>query len=86
MNLTEHAHAHLRIPLVGHSSEVNPDEVVAMGAAVQAGVLAGEVKDKLVDVGGVKLCQGKNSVRSMRLKQWISGDGLIQCVFNFPIS
>ena len=24
---------------------VNPDEVVAVGAAVQAGVLAGEVKD-----------------------------------------
>ena len=27
---------------------VNPDEVVAIGAAVQAGVLAGEVKDLLL--------------------------------------
>ncbi len=27
---------------------VNPDEVVAIGAAVQAGVLAGEVKDVLL--------------------------------------
>ncbi len=27
---------------------VNPDEVVALGASVQAGVLAGEVKDVLL--------------------------------------
>ncbi len=30
------------------NKEVNPDEVVAVGAAVQAGVLAGEVKDLLL--------------------------------------
>ncbi|HRH39996.1 MAG TPA: molecular chaperone DnaK, partial [Pyrinomonadaceae bacterium] len=30
------------------SSEINPDEVVAIGAAVQAGVLSGEVKDLLL--------------------------------------
>lgn len=30
------------------SKNVNPDEVVAVGAAVQAGVLAGEVKDVLL--------------------------------------
>jgi molecular chaperone DnaK len=30
------------------SKNVNPDEVVAVGAAVQAGVLVGEVKDVLL--------------------------------------
>ena len=30
--------------------EVNPDEAVAMGAAIQAGVLGGDVKDVLLDV------------------------------------
>src|SRR5699024_3113883 len=30
------------------SKDVNPDEVVAMGAAIQGGVLAGDVKDVLL--------------------------------------
>src|SRR3712207_7245807 len=34
---------------------VNPDEVVAVGAAIQAGVLGGEVKDVLLDRKSTRL-------------------------------
>lgn len=37
-----HAHAHAQVNVV------NPDEAVALGAAVQAGILQGQVKDLMV--------------------------------------
>ncbi len=56
-----------RIPLVRQAvealfrakphTELNPDEVVALGAAVQAGILSGDVEDKLLlDVTPLSLC------------------------------
>jgi molecular chaperone DnaK len=38
----------LKISSESPSKGVNPDEVVAIGAAIQGGVLTGEVKDVLL--------------------------------------